>query len=197
MDIWFATGNSGKFREAERLLADPSVVVRSLKDVPNYSSPAENGKTFEDNARIKAKALRSIKNKDWIVGDDSGIVVVGLDGLPGVHSARYAGPNARDVENTTKIIKMLHLRRVVDRSAKFVCCLVAISPTGEEFVFHGELNGSIAKKMAGTGGFGYDPIFIPENFEKTFGELSPMEKNKISHRSKAFREFKAVLLKTR
>lgn len=191
MDIWFATSNSGKYKEVKRLLSDHNVY--SLSDLPTYASPAEDGDSFTANAKIKASSLKSLKKDCWILADDSGIEIEGLGNLPGIHSARYAGAKASDLENSAKALKMLGLKSPENRKARFVCHLVAIAPDGEEHVFTAELVGSLAKNMRGTEGFGYDNIFIPEGEEKTLAELGVAYKNKVSHRFLALKKFKDFL----
>jgi len=107
----------------------------------------------------------------------------GLNNLPGVHSARYAGPHASDGENVAKLLKMLAIRHIANRNAKFVSTIVAFSPTGEEFVFEGEMSGTISTSQKGTSGFGYDPVFVPTGETKTLAEIGSAAKNKISHRA--------------
>lgn len=189
MELWLATGNPGKVNEIEKLLGDLSLEVHTQKEMSFFSQPPEDGDSFEANARIKAKALHSMKSDAWVLADDSGLVVEGLGGLPGIHSARYAGPNAQASENNAKLLKMMQLRSSGNRKAYFHCTLVAISPAGEEKVFTGELQGEISKSARGTGGFGYDPVFIPKGEDKTLGELPGSYKNQISHRSKALKAF--------
>lgn len=191
-ELWVATGNQGKLREFERLLAD-KFIVKSIKDLPTFSARPEDGKTFIENARIKAKTLRGIKNSHWVVGEDSGIEVEALNNLPGIHSARYAGDHAKDTENCLKVLKMLTLKMAVNRKAKFKSTLVVYSPTGEEHIFEGDLNGEISKNMKGTDGFGYDSIFIPEGETKTLAELGLAVKNKLSHRAKAIEKMMALI----
>lgn len=195
MDLWLATGNKGKVAEFENLLKDFDFDIHTQSEMSFFSQPPENGDSFEANARIKAKALHAVKPDAWTVADDSGLIVDGLGGLPGIHSARYAGPNARASENNAKLLKMMQLRSPLNRKAHFHCCLIAISPTGEEFVCHGKLEGEIAKMALGQGGFGYDPVFIPEGGKKTLGEMSPGEKNAISHRFKALKLLLEILKK--
>jgi XTP/dITP diphosphohydrolase len=180
MEIWIATGNTGKVKEFKELL--PAHQIFSILDMKSYSSPPENGKTFEENARIKAKSFKSIKPGLWVIGEDSGIEVEGLGNMPGIFSARYAGENARDVENTSKILKMIGIRSPGNRKAQFRSVMIAYDPQGVEHKFEGILKGEIAKDMKGTNGFGYDSVFIPEGLTQTFGEMSVIEKNKISHR---------------
>lgn len=185
MEIWFSTQNDGKLQEFRELLRALPLEIHSASEMSYFSSPPENGDTFVANARIKARALRSIKDKAWVVADDSGLVVAGLDGLPGVHSARYAGANARASENNAKLLKMMALKSADKRQAHFVCCLVAFTPEGEEIICEGQLTGEIAKVARGQNGFGYDPVFIPTGYDKTMAELSKGEKNSISHRAQA------------
>ena len=187
MEIWVATGNAGKVKEFKELL--PGHDIFSIQDMKSYSSPPETGKTFEDNAKIKAKSFKSVKPGFWVIGEDSGLEVEGLGGMPGIFSARYAGDNARDVENTSKVLKMLNIRSPGNRKAQFRCVMIAYDPQGVEHKFEGILKGEIAKDMKGTNGFGYDSIFIPEGHTKTFAEMTIQEKNKISHRFQAVGQF--------
>lgn len=190
--IWIATTNRGKLIEFQQLL--PGWTVKSVADLKTYSQPPETGKTFEENARIKAKSLKAMAGGDWVVADDSGLEVEGLGNLPGVHSARYAGPKASDAENNAKLLKMSQMRLASDkRQAQFRCVLVAYSPEGKEFVVEGILKGVVAEKMRGTTGFGYDPLFIPEGHDKTLAELGLAVKNQISHRSQAIKKLKEIL----
>jgi XTP/dITP diphosphohydrolase len=192
LDLWIASHNSGKIKEFQNLLGEfPHIKVRSAGEISAYSAPAETGATFLENARIKAKSLRSVRNQDWILADDSGLEVEGLGGLPGIHSARYAGPKARDSENIAKLMKMMQIRNVSNRNAQFKASLVIYTPAGEEWTFEGLLKGTISQKVAGLFGFGYDPIFIPDGQTKTLAELDPGYKNRHSHRALAFKEFLA------
>jgi len=186
MTIWIATGNAGKVREFKDLL--PGHEVFSLQDAKSYSAPPENGKSFEENARIKAKSFKSVKTDVWVIGEDSGLEVEGLGNMPGIFSARYAGDNARDIENTSKVLKMLTIRSPSNRKAQFRTVMIAFDPSGVEHKFEGILKGEIATDMRGTSGFGYDPIFVPEGLTQTLAELTPQEKNKISHRASAIRQ---------
>ena len=192
MELWIASSNKGKINEFRNLLASIGADVHSITELDFYGAPPETGETFEDNARIKARSLRSIKSNVWVIADDSGLEVEGLNNLPGVHSARYAGEKASDSMNNAKLLKMLKIRSS-NRNAQFRCVLVAISPDGNEIVVEASMKGVIATAAQGTGGFGYDPIFIPEGEEKTLADLGPSVKNKISHRAKAIQELKAHL----
>lgn len=190
MEIWIATGNKGKLDEFKLgLKALPDVQIFSQSDLKSFSPMPENGETFVANARIKAKSLKAMKPNVWIIADDSGLEVQGLNNLPGVHSARYAGPRARDSENVAKLLKMMQIRNVTPRSAQFKCVLVIYNPEGVEFVFEGELKGAIASKPAGLMGFGYDSVFIPEGETKTLAELGPGYKIQKSHRAVALTAF--------
>lgn len=190
-ELWIATGNKGKLSEFKILFDKefPQIKIHSIADLTVFSAPPENGATFLDNARIKAKSVRSIKNTQWVLGEDSGLEVEGLNNLPGIHSARYAGPHARDSENVAKLLKMMQIRNVANRKAKFVCSMVVFTPTGEELNFAGEITGTIAKAPMGQMGFGYDPVFIPDGETKTLAELGLAYKNANSHRARATKSF--------
>lgn len=194
MDIWVATTNQGKLAEYKTLLGGMGHTVHSPLELNVYSAPPETGKTFAENARIKARTMKALKPGQWVLGEDSGLEVEGLNNLPGIHSARYAGPKASDSENTAKLLKMMSLRSAQNRKAKFVCCIVAFSPDGKEHVVESTMDGAIAAKQAGNTGFGYDPIFIPEGESKTLAELPPAFKNKNSHRAKALRQLSEILI---
>ena len=115
-------------------------------------------------------------------------MVEALEGFPGIHSARYAGPRARPLENNAKLLKMMKLRGTTNRKAHFHCCLLLINPKNEEFIFHGKLHGEIAKNLSGENGFGYDPLFIPQGENRSLAEMGLDEKNAISHRGKALKK---------
>lgn len=186
MDLWVATGNSHKMTEFKMLLNRSTLNLRSQKELPAFSAPPETGKTFTDNARIKAKALHAVRPDTWVMAEDSGLVCEGLNGSPGVYSARYAGEKATDVENNAKVLQMMKIRSASNRAAKFVSVIVVRSPEGEEFVFEGELKGRVAEAQKGADGFGYDSVFIPEGEEKkTLAELGMAYKNRVSHRARA------------
>ncbi len=186
MELWLASNNRGKLIEFKTLL--PTLDIHAQNELPVYSAPVENGKTFEDNARIKARSLKSVKTGVWVVGEDSGLEVSGLNNFPGIYSARYAGDHASDAENVAKLLKMLNLRSPHNRAARFVCTIVAYSPEGQEFVMTGTFDGQISEKVRGNAGFGYDPIFIPNNETQTLAELGITRKNQISHRAAAIRK---------
>lgn len=194
MELWIATGNKGKLSEYKLLLREiADLKIFSQADLASFTPRPEDGKTFEDNARIKAKTLRAVRNNTFVLGEDSGLIVDGLNGLPGIHSARYAGPKASDSENVSKLLKMMTLKPMQNRNAKFVASVVVYTPEGEEWVFTGEMKGTIASKPAGLHGFGYDPVFIPEGQTQTLAELGTGYKSQHSHRTQATKQFIAKL----
>ncbi|MBO5668218.1 MAG: RdgB/HAM1 family non-canonical purine NTP pyrophosphatase [Lentisphaeria bacterium] len=175
-----ATGNQHKLAEYAQLLDGQNIELKSLNDYPGYPEPEENGSSFEENARIKA--LAACKYCDVpAFADDSGLEVEALDGRPGIHSSRYA---ATDSERIAKLLK--ELDGVENRRARFVC-VIAIAANGEVIeTFEGEVKGTILTAPRGENGFGYDPIFQPDGFDKSFAELTQDEKNRISHRANAY-----------
>ncbi len=186
--LWLATTNSGKIREIQQILAEAGIEIHTSSELSFYAAPPENGKTFAENAKIKAKSLHSVVPSDWVLADDSGLEVEGLNNLPGIHSARYAGEKARDAENTAKLLKMMTLRSAANRNAKFRCVMILRGPGGQETTFEGELAGEITKGMRGTNGFGYDPVFQPTGEQRTLAEMTPADKNRISHRAMALKK---------
>ena len=194
MELWIATGNKGKLEEYKLTLNKiPEIKVFSQADLPHFTPRPEDGATFLDNARIKAKSVKALKSEHWILGEDAGLEVEGLNNLPGVHSARYAGPHARDSENVAKLLKMLQIRSNTNRNAQFKCVTVVLTPQNEEWVFEGVLKGQISAKATGVMGFGYDPVFVPEGETKTLAELGPAYKIQKSHRAIALAQFLAKL----
>lgn len=188
--LWIATGNKGKLEEYKLTLSKvPGLQIFSQADLPHFTPRPETGNTFLENARIKAKSVHALKPEHWVLGEDSGLEVDGLGNLPGVHSARYAGPHARDSENVAKLLKMMQIRTPSDRRAQFKCVTVVIAPDQQEWVFEGTLKGQISTKVNGTSGFGYDPVFVPENESKTLAELGTAYKLKHSHRAQALAQF--------
>ncbi|QDK44813.1 non-canonical purine NTP pyrophosphatase, RdgB/HAM1 family [Bdellovibrio sp. ZAP7] len=197
MELWIATGNKGKLTEYRILLNEVADLnLHHQGEITSFTPRPEDGKTFLDNARIKAKTLRAVKNNVWVLGEDAGLEVEGLNNLPGIHSARYAGPKASDSENVSKLLKMITLKPMANKNAKFVCTTVVYTPTGEEWVFTGEMKGTIASKPAGLHGFGYDPVFIPEGQTQTLAELASGFKAQHSHRAQATKQFLAKLKET-
>ena len=176
-----ATGNQGKVVEMATLVG-PDVEVLSIKDLA-LPSPAETGETFEENAIIKARAAASASGI-VAVADDSGIEVDALGGAPGVRSARFAGENASDADNTALLLERLQGLPQDKRAARFICVISVATPDGEVESFRATLEGWVREEPRGTGGFGYDPVLtLPDG--RTVAELSPDEKNAVSHRGKA------------
>lgn len=199
-ELWIATTNRGKVLEFEMILeplVKKGLKIKTLADLDTYYPPEETGQTFLDNARIKARSLKAMKPGAWIVAEDSGLAVEGMNGLPGVHSARYAGPKASDFENRSKLLKIMGLKQLSNRNAAFICQMVVFDSEGREHLFDGELKGKISKTEAGKTGFGYDSVFVPdgqpEGQAKTLAELGLAYKNQVSHRARAVEKLKAVL----
>ncbi len=188
MDLWIATTNSHKLSEFKNLVGSLPITIRTPDELPTYFAPPETGKTFYENARIKARSLHAMKSDQWVMAEDSGISAEGLNGSPGIFSARYAGEKASDAENNQKMLHMLKIRSPANRKATYHACIVLLSPEKEEFKFEADFKGSITESLKGTAGFGYDPIFIPEGQTKTVGELGDEFKRKHSHRALATRQ---------
>ncbi|MBW2701761.1 MAG: RdgB/HAM1 family non-canonical purine NTP pyrophosphatase [Deltaproteobacteria bacterium] len=187
----FASRNAGKVVEVRRLLEPFGFVVQTMAEAGLDEDLPEEGCTFEANAESKASALRILLGQEdvWTLADDSGLVVDALDGAPGVYSARFSGyegadARARDRANNAKLLKDLAQVEGVKRSARFVCCLVLLGPD-VPLVLRGTCEGRILDAPRGEGGFGYDPLFLPEGFSRSMAELGLDEKNRISHRGQA------------
>ncbi len=191
MKLVIATKNRSKARELGEMLKGLEVEVLSLADFPSVALPPEDGDTFTENALIKARAVFEATGLPSLA-DDSGLAVDALDGRPGIYSARYAGRNATDEDNYMKLLCELEGVPLGKRAARFVCALAYKDKVREE-VFEGEFRGRIAERPRGENGFGYDPVFEVERLGRTAAELSPGEKNAISHRAEALRRFKTWL----
>ena len=182
--IVLASNNKHKLKEFKEILKDYNILT--LNDIGFNGEIEENGTTFEENSLIKAKTIHKYlleKGLEYIViADDSGLCVDSLDGMPGVYSARYAGEHGNDEANRAKLLKELEGK---DRSAYFVCTIVVYYPNKEYKVFEGKTYGQISKEEFGSKEFGYDCIFYSNDLNKTFGEASEEEKNKVSHRGRA------------
>lgn len=184
-ELLVATNNAGKVRELERALASLPLRLRLLKEFAPVVEPEETGETFADNAALKA-LYYSAHAGLLTLSDDSGLVVDALDGAPGVRSARYMGPHATYGERMARLLEEVDAVGDTERRARFVCVIALAEPsTGELLTFEGRVEGRIARAPRGTGGFGYDPVFIPEGHTQTFGELPDEIKQAISHRALA------------
>ncbi len=191
MKLLLGTKNAGKIRELKALLSDlPGISFLTYDERP-FSVVEETGNTFEENALLKARAICAETGLP-VLAEDSGLEVYALDGAPGVYSARYSGEPVDYARNNALLLK--NLSGVADRRARFVDVAVLRLPDGREYVRKGTLTGRIATAPCGKGGFGYDPLFIPDGYDKTLAELSAEEKNRISHRARAIAAIKEVLM---
>jgi len=190
--LLLGTKNEYKVAELTGLLEGLPWRVTGLNALPDLPEPLEDGKTFAENALMKAVYYQQASGYTC-VADDSGIVVDALDGAPGVYSARYAGEPSSDVENNKKLLRELAEIPEGARTARFVCCAAIAHPDGRTHCETGTVEGRIALQSRGVSGFGYDPLFIPAGFEQTFAELGPEVKQRISHRARAFGKLRAYL----
>ncbi len=190
--IIFATGNAGKMREIRLILGDLGCEIVSMKEAGANPVIVEDGKTFEENAEIKARAVWECTG-DIVLADDSGLVVDYLGGQPGIYSARYMGEDTSyEIKNQAIIDQLTHAEGR-ERAARFVCNIAAILPDGHVLHTEATMEGVIAQKPAGNGGFGYDPILMIPEYGVTSAELTVEQKNKISHRGKALEAMKQEL----
>jgi len=192
MDLVVATRNKGKLVEIVHLLTGLPVSVTSLLDYPEIGDIEEDGETFLDNARKKARAVAA-KIGNWVLADDSGLVVEALNGEPGVKSARYAGRQGDHAANNKKLLEAMKAVPDGKRRAYFTCTMVLVASDGCEWNVEEKCEGVIGRELAGTQGFGFDPLFFIPEKGKTMAELPLEEKNKISHRGKALRHMKRIL----
>ncbi|MCX7712662.1 MAG: RdgB/HAM1 family non-canonical purine NTP pyrophosphatase [Chthoniobacterales bacterium] len=189
--VVLATRNPKKLLELQQLIG-PRWLVLGIDSLPPFPEPIENGKTFQENARIKA--LETSLHSPWLtLADDSGLEVDALNGAPGVRSARFAGENATDAENLELLLRKLEGVPEPARTARFQCALAVALRNNILAEFHGTVEGSIITNPRGVGGFGYDPFFVPIGSSLTFAEMNPDEKHKLSHRGKAMQKFRAWL----
>ncbi len=180
-----ATRNKGKTKEIQMLLEGRAVLIKNLDDFGPIPEVEEDGVTFEENAYKKASFTARVLGFP-AMADDSGLVVDALDGAPGVHSARYAGEEATDSDRCRALLAAMEGR--TDRRAAFECVISIAVPTGAALTYEGRCEGEITEIPAGANGFGYDPVFYYPPLQKTFAELSPEEKNRVSHRGQALHE---------
>lgn len=191
--VVIASNNAHKVEEIKTALAFDGWEFMTMSEAGISSSPEETGTTFEENARIKARAVYELTHTA-VLADDSGLAVDALDGAPGVYSSRYSGVEGDDAANNAKLLKELADVEPEARTARFVCVLVFIDDDGTETVSKGFIEGRIGYEEKGSEGFGYDPLFLPEHFgfTCTLAEVSQDEKNSISHRGNALRELKKI-----
>lgn len=188
-NLIFATHNSNKTQEVERML-DSIYLIKDLNSIGITEEIPETGDTLDENARQKARYVHS-RNNCNVFADDTGLEVEALNGQPGTHTARYAGPECDSSKNIAKLLNAMdgvHNRRAQFRT---VICLIL---GNSEYLFEGIVKGTIATELSGNGGFGYDPVFIPDGYDKTFAEMTLEEKNKISHRGQAISKLAKFLI---
>ena len=182
-----ATSNKDKAREIAEILEGTPFVVTTMKEEGYDPDIVEDGKTFEENALIKARTVHALAEGAYVMADDSGLCIDALDGAPGIYSARFCGENSTYPEKFAKIFEMLKDVPEEKRTAKFVCSIAVVRPDGSEFTVRGEICGVLHEKPMGDGGFGYDPIFYVPEFGMTTAQMTKEQKNSISHRGKASR----------
>ncbi|MBI4688738.1 MAG: XTP/dITP diphosphatase [Nitrospirae bacterium] len=190
MKIVLATRNKKKIEEIRRIVEGMPITIYTLDDFPDCPEVIEDGKTFEENAVKKAIAVSKHAGMPAL-SDDSGLEVDALNKAPGVLSARYAGEEADDRKNVEKLLREMINKE--DRTARFVCCITLAFPHGEIKTFMGYCEGRIGEKPKGSNGFGYDPVFYPEGYNRTFAEIGDEEKDALSHRGTALRKLHQFL----
>ncbi|HKM33440.1 MAG TPA: RdgB/HAM1 family non-canonical purine NTP pyrophosphatase [Lachnospiraceae bacterium] len=189
--IVFATGNIGKIKEIKEIMGDLPLEILPIRDLGIDVNINENGRTYEENALIKVRAIAPfVESEDVVMADDSGLEVDYLNYEPGIYSARYLGETTSYTIKNNNLIERLEGVADEKRTARFVCAIAAIFPDGREITTRGVIEGSIAHKECGKGGFGYDPIFYVPDLGKTTGDLTEEEKNQVSHRGRALRAMK-------
>ena len=190
-----ATANQGKIKEIRDIMQvfGIQVISRDEAGVPADLEIAETGDTFEENSMIKAKAIMELTGMPTIA-DDSGLCVDFLDGAPGVYSSRFSGIDGDDEKNNEKLLELMKDAKEEERTGRFVSVVTFVEPLGEEITARGTVEGKLAYECRGANGFGYDSLFIPQEFDKTFGELDPALKNKLSHRAKVLENLKKIFL---
>jgi XTP/dITP diphosphohydrolase len=191
-ELVVATRNVGKIKEIQALLDGVVATVRCAADFPDFPETVEDGATFEENALKKAREATVFTGLPALA-DDSGLVVDALDGRPGVYSARFAGDGAHDASNNLRLLEELSQVPLDQRRAAFVCVMAYVTPDGAQRIFSGKVTGKILTSQRGEGGFGYDPLFLVDGFDRTMAELAMHEKNRISHRGQALQLFRNYL----
>jgi XTP/dITP diphosphohydrolase len=197
MRVIAATKNRHKIAEIQAIAGEfgMEVVGRDEAGVPDVDVE-EDGATFEENSEKKAREIMELCG-EITIADDSGLTVDALGGAPGVISARFAGEDGNDLKNNEKLLSLLSGVAAEDRTAKFVSVITMVYPDGKKIVARGECGGHIIYQPRGSSGFGYDPLFVPDGYDRTFAELSGAEKNRISHRAAALRNLRKQLLESR
>ena len=192
--IVFATGNKDKLKEIRMIMEDLNLPILSMKEAGVEKEIIEDGTTFQENALIKAKAIAELLPDDIVMADDSGLEIDYLNKEPGIYSARYMGEHTSyDIKNN-HILERLKGVPKEQRTARFVCAVAAVFPGGKSIVVNGTMEGRIADHIAGENGFGYDPIFWLDDYGCTSAEISPEEKNSLSHRGKALRAVRQQIM---
>ena len=193
-EVVIATLNEGKLKEFKSLLGQLGIEVHSLDEFKNIPDVEETGKTFEENAKIKAEFIRDLLNIP-VIADDSGLVVDALNGQPGIYSARFAGVEKNDQKNNEKLLALLQGVEPSKRTARFISTIALALPKEQTIVVRGTVEGIIGYELKGSNGFGYDPLFFLQEYQKTMAEISPDLKNKISHRARAMQELVQIINK--
>jgi XTP/dITP diphosphohydrolase len=191
--VYLATRNEHKVEELMALIPEKNLQILPAHSLNSDIGWIEDGATFLENARIKALELKKYTNEP-VLADDSGLVVEALDGAPGIYSSRYAGVEGDSEANMAKLLNELGALPLHERAARFVCVLVYIDENNNEFCFEGEVSGRISFEKKGAFGFGYDPIFLVGDGDKTMAELKDYEKNQISHRFRATSQWLQLIL---
>ena len=191
--IVFATGNENKMKEIRMILEDLGMEILSMKEAGVDVDIVEDGASFEENAEIKARAVARVLTNDIVLADDSGLEIDYLDKAPGIYSARFAGEDTSyDIKNSILLDRMEGVPDE-ERTARFVCAVAAVFPDGTVDVVRETIEGRVAYEPAGDNGFGYDPIFYVPEYGCTTAQMSPEQKNELSHRGKALRSMRAIL----
>ncbi len=191
--IIFATGNENKMKEIRMILKDLGLEILSMKEAGVDIDIVEDGMTFEENAEIKARSVARVLTNDIVLADDSGLEIDYLDKAPGIYSARFAGEDTSyDIKNRILLDRLEGVPEE-ERTARFVCAVAAVFPDGTVSTVRKTIEGRIAEESAGYNGFGYDPIFYVPEYGCTTAQMSPEQKNELSHRGKALRAMREIL----
>lgn len=192
MDVILATANSDKVQEIREILPDPAIRFLTMLEAGFTGQIVEDGRTFAENALIKARAVHRVTG-GYVLADDSGLAVDRLDGAPGIYSARFAGEQADYPAKIARLRELLQSWPPEEWQASFICTIGLIRPDGSEVIARGECRGLIARESRGSNGFGYDPVFLIPDRQLTMAELAPAEKHQISHRGQALQTIAAIL----